>query len=372
MKNIFSWLNDSSYISPLPLGCKMCARGLKLVVLITGLCSAGCFYCPLSQKKQGKDRIFADEWELKDEDDTEKLIKEAEYITAAGAGITGGDPLLVWKRTRKYITLFKDTFGKDFHIHLYTSGVKNEEHIGDLVSAGLDEIRFHPLLKHWGNMKISPVVNGIKNALETGVDVAVEIPIIPKMQNQIFSLISWADDIGVKWVNLNELEFSETNAEKLKNKGFTVKDDISAGVKGSQETAVYVLKQVAEKEDFEIGVHYCSSSFKDGIQLKNRITRRAKSVARDYEIISEEGTLIKGVIYSQSLSLNNVYENLRQEFGVDDRYIFLNKDRGRVEVGVWILEKIADNLKKRGLQCYMIEEYPTADHLEVERVPLPL
>ena len=372
MKKIVSWLNESSYISPLSPGCRMCAQGSKMVVLITGLCPAGCFYCPLSLKKQGKDRIFADEWELKDEDDTEKLIQEAEYIRAAGAGITGGDPLLVWERTRKYITLLKDTFGKEFHVHLYTSGVKNEEHIGELVSAGLDEIRFHPLPKHWGNMKISSVFNGVKNALDSGVDVAVEIPVIPRMESQIFSLIRWADDVGVKWVNLNELEFSETNAENLINKGFTVKDDISAAVKGSQRTAICVLKKVAEKEDLGIGVHYCSSSFKDGIQLRNRITRRAKSVARDYDVISEDGTLIKGVIYSQSSSLHEVYEILKQEFDVDDKYLFMNTDKGRVEIGVWILEKIADDLQKRGLQCYMIEEYPTADCLEVERIPLPI
>ncbi len=372
MKKIVSWLNESSYISPLSPGCRMCAQGSKMVVLITGLCPADCFYCPLSLKKQGKDRIFADEWELKDEDDTEKLILEAEYIRASGAGITGGDPLLVWERTRKYITLLKDSFGKDFHVHLYTSGVKNEEYIGDLVSAGLDEIRFHPLPKHWADMKISPTVNGIKNALDAGVDVAVEIPVIPNMKNQILSLINWADDVGIKWVNLNELEFSETNAEKLIDKGFTVKDDISAAVKGSQKTAICVLKKVAEKEDLVIGVHYCSSSFKDGIQLRNRITRRAKSVACDYDVVSEEGTLIKGVIYSQSSSLHSVYEILKQEFDVDDKYLFLNMDKGRVEIGVWILEQIAGALQRRGLQCYMIEEYPTADHLEVERIPLPI
>ena len=372
MKRIISWLNESSYISPLSLGCRMCAQGSKMVVLVTGICPASCFYCPLSLKKQGKDRIFADEWELKDEDDTNKLIQEAEYIRASGAGITGGDPLLVWKRTRKYITLLKDTFGKEFHIHLYTSGIKNEEHIGKLVSVGLDEIRFHPLPKHWGNMKISSVFNGVKNALDSGVDVAVEIPVIPRMERQIFSLIKWSDAVGVKWVNLNELEFSETNAENLINKGFTVKDDISAAVKGSQNTAICVLKEVAEKEDLVVGVHYCSSSFKDGIQLKNRITRRAKSVARQYEIISKNGTFIKGVIYSQSMSLYGIYEILKEEFDVDDKYLFLNEEKGRIEIGVWILEQIADDLQKRGLQCYMIEEYPTADRLEVERIPLPI
>ena len=75
MNVVTPWLKESQYIIPLSPACKMCARGTKMVVLITGLCSAKCFYCPLSQHKLGKDRIFANEWELKNEDDTDKLIK---------------------------------------------------------------------------------------------------------------------------------------------------------------------------------------------------------------------------------------------------------------------------------------------------------
>ena len=66
MGKITKWLNDSSYAEPLSPACKMCADGSKMVVLITGLCPAKCFYCPLSSEKTGRDRIFADEWELSD------------------------------------------------------------------------------------------------------------------------------------------------------------------------------------------------------------------------------------------------------------------------------------------------------------------
>ena len=79
MVKITKWLNDSQYTTPLSPACKMCAEGSKMVVLITGLCPASCFYCPLSQEKNGKDKIFADEWELKDENDVNKLIKAVSY-----------------------------------------------------------------------------------------------------------------------------------------------------------------------------------------------------------------------------------------------------------------------------------------------------
>ena len=189
MKKIYSWLNDSTYTTPLSPACNMCEKGSKIVILITGLCSAKCFYCPLSTRKLGKDRIFADEWELENEKDTEKIIREAEYIQATGAGITGGDPLIVWKRTKKYISILKNTFGLNFHIHMYTSGLKNGKYVRNLAYAGLDEIRYHPNPKDWGNMNNSSSISSIKNALKTDIDVAIEIPVIPNMDDEIFSLI---------------------------------------------------------------------------------------------------------------------------------------------------------------------------------------
>lgn len=371
MKKIVKWLNESSYTDPLSPACEMCAHGSKLVVLITGMCDAKCFYCPISFEKGGTDRIFADEWELDNEKDTVKLIREAEYIEATGAGITGGDPLFVWERVRDYTLLLKDTFGDGFHIHLYTSGLKNGEHLVDLIDIGLDEVRFHPAPEYWGCMDKSPIYYSIKNALETSADVALEIPSIPGMEAEMFSLVKWADDGGIQWINLNELEYSERNSDNLNRRNYTVKDDISAAVKGSQESAYRVIDMISH-EDLEIGVHYCSSSFKDGIQLTNRIKRRANNIARDHEIISDEGTLLKGVIYTQNMSLQKLYESLKQEFDIPDGHIFLHKEKNRIEIGVWILEKIALVLREREIQCYMVEEYPTADGLEVERIPLPI
>lgn len=371
MKEINQWLNDSVYTHPLSPACKMCADGSKMVVLITGICPVKCFYCPLSKRKQGRDRIFADEWELKDENDTDKLISEAELIEASGAGFTGGDPLLIWERTRRYIKFLKDNFGSDFHIHLYTSGVKNSEHIEDLVSAGLDEIRFHPLPQNWKNMEKVQVIHSIDTALEFNVDVAIEIPSIPKMEDDMFTMISWASDFGIKWVNLNELEYSETNTKELNYYNYTVKDEISAAVLGSEETAKEVVRKCVE-EDLSIGVHYCSSSFKDGIQLRNRLKRRAENIAREFDVITEEGTLLKGVISSRKLPLKKVYNLLIDEYKIKEKYIEINHDKNRVEMALWILEKIALNLRKKKMDCFMVEEYPTADALEVERAPLPL
>ncbi|MFW6122184.1 MAG: radical SAM protein [Petrotogales bacterium] len=341
-----------------------------MVILATGLCPSKCFYCPLSFKKGGKDRIFADEWELESEEDINKLINEANYINASGAGITGGDPLIVWKRVKRYISLLKDVFGEKFHIHLYTSGLKDAENLSKLVSAGLDEIRFHPPLKYWSNMENSPIKNSIKNALDTSADVALEIPAIPNMERRMTSLIKWANDKELRWVNLNELEYSERNCELLNNRNYMVKDEISAAVKGSQESATTVL-EIVKNENLDIGVHYCSVSFKDGIQLKNRIKRRAHNIAKEYEVISEEGTIIKGAIYKLDISIDQLYVSIKEEYDIPEELIFLDREKNRIEIGLWILEKIASDLKKNGYECFMVEEYPTADRLEVEKIPIP-
>jgi len=190
--------------------------------------------------------------------------------------------------------------------------------------------------------------------LETSTDAALEIPVILGMENGILSLIQWANNLGIKWINLNELECAERNADQFNSRNYAVKDDISAAVKGSQELAYHILDNIIQK-DLEMGVHYCSSSFKDGVQLTNRIKRRAKSVAQDHEVITDEGTLLKGVIYTKT-PLQGLYDLLKQEFDIDDNYIVLNVSKKRIELALWILEKIAPKLKKRGFDCYMVEE----------------
>ena len=47
--------------------------------------------------------------------------------------------------------------------------------------------------------------------------------------------------------------------------------------------------------------------------------------------------------------------------------IFIDSERNRIEIASWIVEELADELP---FKCYISEEYPTADRLEVERIPL--
>ena len=71
-------------------------------------------------------------------------------------------------------------------------------------------------------------------------DVGVEIPVIPGKKREIKKLIDFIKG-KVDFLNLNELEISDTNVNKLVEKGFKPKDKLSYGVKGSETLAKEIL-----------------------------------------------------------------------------------------------------------------------------------
>lgn len=342
---------NSFYVGKLAEGCKICRKGAKLVLLVTGLCNANCFYCPLSEKKKGKDVIYADEMIVRKKED---IIEEAELIEAEGTGITGGDPLIVLDRTIEFIKLLKNYFGEEHHIHLYTATLdyKKAEKLG---KAGLDEIRFHPMPTLWKKIEKTKFREIVKK-LE--IDKGMEIPLVPHMKKETFHLLKVVDDYDLDFINLNELEFSITNLEALDKYGYVAKSDESSAVKGSEEMAYEILDL-----GLSTPIHYCSSSFKDAVQLRKRIERRARNVAKIYEIITEDGTLLKGVIMADKEKIKEIME----EFEIDENMISWDEEKKRIETSPFIIEEIAQYLPYK---CYIIEEYPTADRLEVEITPL--
>ena len=84
-----------------------------------------------------------------------------------------------------------------------------------------------------------------------------------------------------------------------------------------------------------------------------------------HEIISTDSTLIKGVIETEDIP--GAMARLREEHEVPARLMWHDRDKNRLEVAAWVLEDIAPGL---ALDTYIVEEYPTADRLEVERRPL--
>ncbi|MCD6487852.1 MAG: radical SAM protein [Desulfurococcales archaeon] len=268
------------YIGCLPVGCRLCLAGTKIVVFVTGLCSDNCWYCPVSRQKLGRDLVYVNEVRVRNYDD---IINEAYRIGAMGAGLTGGDPITRIDRTCNIIRLLKREFGNKFHIHLYTSGrLVDRGVISRLEESGLDEIRFHTY-----NFNLLKPVEG---ALETNMDVGVEVPFIPQTNyiNYLKRLIQILDAMGVKFININEFEVSESNIERvllhgLKPRGLTIES--------IEDKALEFLKWAASATK-SIHIHYCTVKFKDMVQYRMRNYRKAINTMGVHEIPTSMGTLI--------------------------------------------------------------------------------
>ena len=343
----------SAFNGILAKGCEHCMNGSKMVLFVSGKCGTGCFYCPVSEEKIGKDVIYANEKRINGDGE---IISEAEYMDATGTGITGGDPLLNMERTLRMIRMLKKKFGKDHHIHLYTSSVDPGK-ASELEAAGLDEIRFHPPVSVWGNIASTELGTIISR---TKMDVGIEVPALQDHAEQLEKLITDAVALGVRFVNINELEFSESNWEMMSARQYGLKDELSSAVLGSEKLAKQILKKFSGAD-----IHFCSSSFKDSVQLRKRLIRTAERNAKEYDVVTEDGTVLKGIIYADDL--NAAAELLRNVYEVPDELMFIDIAIKRMEIAPWIVEELAPELP---FKCYIVEEYPTADRLEVERTPL--
>lgn len=328
-----------------------------MVLFVTGLCSYHCFYCPVSDEKMYKDVVFADEMRVRSDAD---VLAEARAIRAKGAGITGGDPMEAMDRLCHYLRLLKAEFGPSFHTHLYTM-TTDADKIRRAADAGLDEIRFHVPPGLWRFAAKSGFVPAVRLARELGMAVGLEVPLVPDRKGDLVELIRWAESERLDFVNLDELEFSEANWGRMHRQKYEMKDELAYGVKGADEVASQVLGM-----PWKITVHYCSSGYKDGWQLRTRIKRRAETIAKAYDEVTEDGTLVKGVIEADDLAA--VERELRERFEVPSELLAVVPERRRVEVAPWVLEEIAPDLP---WSSFVVEEYPTADALEVERQRLP-
>lgn len=372
----------SRHVGVLPMGCIQCREGAKLVLFITGLCDKECFYCPVSRDKMYRDVLFANERPVHP-GDWSAVLDECRLIDAKGAGITGGDPMVVPDRVVEALRVMKAEFGPHFHTHLYTSCAFDTAWIPRLKEAGLDEIRFHPDARDYAAMERSWHDDAIREAVRVGLTTTIEIPCIPGKADDILALATYLEAVGAHGLNLNELEFSDPNVANLKRFGYKPANDETQSVAGSRDTALEVLERWKARgavgqpgtgrRSPTFAVHFCSSPYKDAIQLMQRFRRRAANVARPFEEQGEEGTLTFGVLQPKpGTEAGEVAERLRAELEVPAEWVAVVG--GRVETAPWVAEELADEpglLDDLGVTAHLSEVHPTADRVEVERVPLP-
>lgn len=318
-----------------------------MVLFVTGVCDRGCFYCPLSEERRGRDIILADETIVKDLKD---ILVEARAIDALGSGITGGEPLMRPDLVIECLRLLKCELGEGHHIHLYTGLLPGPDLLARLRGAGLDEIRMHPPLDR--PLDIPHLEAALREAVALGMEAGVEIPAIEPAVSVVMAVRNSGG-----FLNLNELEFSETNQDLLEFRGFRSRDD-SCGAIGSEEIAMSFRR-------YGIKLHYCSSSFKDAVQLRERLKRRARNVRRPFDDITDDGTIVYGEIVTRDINSAMMF---LERINVPGN-MYAVTEHG-IEIAGWILEEISVEMKDMDCGLAIVERYPIEGGLVVERIPL--
>lgn len=320
-------------------GCTFCHQGAKMVLFITGVCMHDCWYCPLSRERKGKDQVYANEHRVSS---PEEAVAEAKNMRALGTGITGGEPLARLERVVRYATRLKEEFSQEHHIHLYTSCAPTEKELTAL-SGIVDEIRMHPPTEYWGDILKSDYIVAAKQAASMGFETGFEVPSLPEI-DLLIPALPYLD-----FLNINELEWGESNAPEMRRRQLALEDSVHNAVEGSRAWSRNICRH--EK------VYFCSSAFKDSVQLRMRLIRIAENTARAFDEISDDGT----IIYGRIEHARAIPDAVRQ-LGPD---MYEERDGG-LETAWWILVESGDEIAGNKT---VVERYPNRGII-VEVTPL--
>jgi pyruvate formate-lyase activating enzyme-like uncharacterized protein len=312
----------------LATGCIHCHEGAKMVLFITGICPRTCWYCPLSSQRKGHDVTYANESIVHSPEEALEITKK---MMASGTGITGGEPFLFLDRVLCYARRLKEEFGNGHHIHLYTGSAPK---IGDLqqLSGIIDELRIHPPVECWHGIDETAFRGAVDTARDMGFECGFEVPALPEVEYLLPSL-DFLD-----FLNINELEWGETNASEMRRRNLVPKDSVHNAVQGSRDWA----KGISSHSK----VHFCSSEFKDSVQLRKRLIRTAKNTARPFDEITDDGTIVYGRLESDGEVPRFIKKLGRHMYEIID---------GGIETASWVLVERGSLIKD---PRFIIERYP--------------
>jgi pyruvate formate-lyase activating enzyme-like uncharacterized protein len=316
-----------------------------MVLFVYGYCDQrDCFYCPLGENRKNVTQVYANERAVESDED---VIAEARRMDALGSSITGGEPQEVLDRTCHYVSLLKDEFGDDHHIHLYTGITGGRENMRRLAAAGLDEIRFHPPYEQWGELHGTEWEEILYVAREEGLTPAFEIPGIRAEPE----FLDFLDEGAAEFCNVNEFEMSDGNFRRMQEEGFELRDGHMSAVDSPKEEILDVMGSHDR-------VYFCTSVFKDAAQHRRRLKRMARNLRRPFDDVTDDGTLVYGKTWISPERLDAL--------GVPAEFYTVKSDH--VEVAWWLLEEMVEAGDVP--EGEIVEQYPTVDGTVVERTPL--
>jgi hypothetical protein len=315
-----------------------------MVLFVYGYCDQrDCFYCPLGENRKNVTQTYANERPV---ESGEEVIEEAKRMSALGTSITGGEPQEAMEKTCRYLRLLKEEFGEDHHTHLYTGITGGRENMRRLSEAGLDEIRFHPPYEQWGDLHGTEWEDILYVAREEGLTPAFEIPGIRAEPE----FLDFLDEGAADFCNVNEFEMSDGNYERMQEAGFELREGHMSAVEGSHG----ILEEMGDHPK----VYFCTSVFKDAAQHRSRLKRMAKNIRREFDEVTDDGTLVYGKTWLDEADL--------RALGVPEEFYVVKSDH--VELAWWLLEEMVEDGDAE--EGEIVEQYPTYDGTVVERTPL--
>jgi len=87
--------------------------------------------------------------------------------------------------------------------------------------------------------------------------------------------------------------------------------------------------------------------------------------------VTEEGLLLKGVIRpAGGRELEALKTTLQKRFDIPDELLFIDREKERIETSIDVAERLSRLYRGRGMEFFLVEEYPTHDRLETQVVRL--
>jgi len=174
-------------------------------------CNLNCTYCNSNKKER---------------DLTKKEIQQRKYYilqkwtspTFSPSRISfsgGGEPLLYLDLIDEVMVFYHDLekyMNKKPWYYLYTNGIlATNDTLLRLKDLGFDEIRFHLGASNFSNR----VYAKMKKAVCYFKAVTVETPVWPLHRKKLFEMLPIIEDIGIKHLNLGEIEINAFNYDRI-------------------------------------------------------------------------------------------------------------------------------------------------------------
>jgi pyruvate formate-lyase activating enzyme-like uncharacterized protein len=183
----------------------------------------------------------------------------------------------------------------------------------------------------------------VEDARSLGFSIGIEVPALKGLPS-LAAMLPMID-----FLNINELEWGGINADEMRKRGYAPADGTHNAVKGSRRWAADLPHRDR--------VRWCSSRYKDAVQLRERLKRIAERTARSFDEVTGDGTILYGVIEPDGPlppSRLGLHDGSYEECD------------GRIELSWRALRKRAGRLPGRK---YIVERYPNRG-VVVEVTPL--